>query len=529
MWLPGGQRGLIADGGRMLAMHWFLALLERLLGYVPVGLWRLYPIDPAHARRYSLPEKVPVPRDEWRQWRRGQRPERLTHGQIAAFSRRFLDTHPGHFLAPALQCFLLKAPLAGQVEDALRRRAWSEAEALLQEIISIDGADGRAHFLLALCLLGQERPDAVAEHLERAAPQMSADPDFHVAWGRLRELNGEVREAQVSYGRALELKKDHPGALERLTAMGEMVEIYLGDLDHPEKAYLTNEAYEELIIEGWQSEARTVEFFLERSRFHLQHGQSTLSLSAAERALELVAEARGAADVSREARPPVDAAAEVEALAGCFRALLMLERYADAAATTARMEQLAPESPWTVSCLGQLHWFHGDRKRAAAYVRDAIAADPNRIENLRLYLDPEFPRATRDPVAAVKQLLKRYPHAWAVKSVTASLLMASGDWDEAIGVATEAAEQGASDEALVELTGRMGREGRHAEVWRLVLRMGGWERLRGSDPLLRWNLATSFDRCGQPGAARELWTSLVEDETVHPELRLRARAALRPH
>lgn len=490
----------------------FAALCERLLGYELAGSWRLYRTDPAERQGHMVPGRIPVPRDVWRTWGRGQRPSSLSHAQIAEFAQRFIDERPGHAIVPELRTFVTKAPLARQVEEALQRKAWKEAETHLREVLELDPRDGRALVLLGLCLQNQGRLDEAEHCYEQASPRMDADADFHAFRGGLMEMRQQIPEAKTAYQEALRRESDHPVALERLAAMGDMMEIFLGDLDDPQKAYLPMETYERAIEEGWEKEPRSIQFYLERSEFHLRNGQPSLALKAADRAEDMLA-----ADLSAPA---------VEVLAARCRALIAGERYEEAGEAVARLQQLAPESEATFSCLGQLFWFRGEKIQSAEWVTRAIRANPNRVENLHLFLNPEFPRREKSPFLCLRKLMKDHPQSWAVKSLMASLSMTQGNWKDGVALAIEAASLGAADEMLIELTGRMGRQGLHEDVTRLADAAGGWRRFLKANPLLRSNLAASQKQTGRPEAARTLWRSVLEDDSAHPDIRLRAREAL---
>ncbi len=489
-----------------MTQGWFGRACERLVGYEPAGRWRLYRRAPQAGGGRGLPEQIPVPPDEWRSWKKSQSPDRLSHEQIVTFAQRFVSDHPRHRLTPAYQRFIRKAPLAKRVEEGLAGRAWEDAEEALREILTLDGTDDRARLLLALVQQNQGKLDDAETIYREVAPRMETEADYHAFRGGYFELREQPEEARAAYQRAQAIQPDHGLALERLAAMGEMVEIYLGDLDHPQKAYLTVAAYEKVILEGWDGAEQSEAFYLERSSFHLRNGQPALALRAAERAAEL------------------GGGKETHA-AGC-RALVALERYDDAAAALAHLQAAAPEDEETFSCLGHLLWFRGEREGAVEWVHRAIEANPNRVENLHLFLHPEFPRPRRDALACLRDLLRKHPQSWAVKSVTAALLMAKGEWSEGIALATQAAELGASEDVLVELTGRLGREGLHRDVVGLIDAAGGWRRFRGGNALLRSNLASSLHQVGDTETARELWGSVAGDESAHPEVRLRAREAL---
>lgn len=486
-------------------------VMERILGYVPAGRWRLYPLEEAHRLRYSMPARVPIPEEEWREWPPGYRPEKLSHARIAGHAARFAQEHPRHWAAMELRRFADKAPLAEKVEDALRHKEWEQAAAMLREVLVQDPDDGRAHFLLALAMLGRQKPEEATVHLAQAAFTMAGDPDYHFAVGRMHEQQGDLEAAREHYRKALEIERGHPGALERLAAHGEMVEIYLGNLDQPQKAYLTAEDYEDVIVRGWKESQHDTAFFVDRSHFHLMSGQPSLARKAADFALACAA--------CKED--------EVAALEARCRASLAAGSNAEAGAAAARLEEIAPGEAAALSCRGQWLWFEGKHDEAAPLILKALQLEPNRVENIRIYLEPDFPKAVRDPLAAARNLLKEHPQSWAVRFVTASLLMAKGEWDESLGHAYEAAAHGASEDALLELTGRLGRANRFEEAGKLIDRAGGWKRYRQSNPLLRANIATALERSGRVSEACDLWRGILNDDHAHPDLRLRARDALR--
>jgi tetratricopeptide (TPR) repeat protein len=495
----------------MPVMNAWRRFLERLLGYEPVGWsWALVRLDPEHQRRSALPERIPVPR---REAKRLLSVTRVPPEQVAAYAEAFVRAHPLNAESDALRAFLRKAPFAARIEASLRAEQWSDAERDLREVLEFDPADGRARFLLGLCRLRRGDLEGAGPCFEQAEPVMRADADFLATYGGYWEARGEIDRARGSYHAALAIDAGHAGALERLAALGELVEIYLGTLDSPQKAYLPIAAYEQAIEKGWDETARVARFFLARSHAHLRLGQTRLALKSADRALASV----GEGEAPREG---------IEAWAARCRALLAMERYDEARLAAEKLESLAPDSEWTASCWGHLLWFTGEREEAAAHIKTALARSPDRVEDLLLFLRPEFPGRRREPLAALRHLENSHPQSFTIQSVMASVLMARGMWDEGVEHAVKAARLGAGEDLLVEMTGRLGRQGLHADVCRLAQAAGGWERFLAGDPLLRSNLATALDARGEREAARALWSSLLDDDRAHPALRLRARRSI---
>ena len=497
-------------------MGWWGRLCERGLGYQPVGRWRLCRVDAAAYRRGLLPERVPLPRAEAVRFKRGAGSERLPIARLAEFARAFLNEHPRHPAAPELRRLVAKAPLAHRIEETLREHRWDAAEPLLRELLDVDPADARARFLLGVCRLQARDLDTAQSCFDQVAGPLDTDAEYHAAIGRLREAVGRPAEARASYRRALELQPGHDGVLERLHALGEMVEVFLGTLDSPERAFLPIAEYEALIVRTWDAEPRDARFFLDRSHQHLRTGQPGLARAAAERARARLAEAAG---------PPAE---QTEALAARCRALIALELHAEASEALDDLEADAPDSAWAASCRGHLLWSRGERDEAAATIRRALALDSNRLEDLRLYLDPRFPGRPKDLHEALSQLLNVYPQSTSIQSLMACALIPGEDRPRGLELAAAATRLGASDECLIDITGTLGRLGLDPDVWRIAEAAGGWQRFLRGDAFLRSNLAVSFAKCGREDAARALWQSVMEDENVHPALRLRARDTLRP-
>ncbi len=497
-------------------MGWWALLCDRLWGFEIAGRWRLYPADEADRRKHGLPARIPVPREVWRTWRKGSELERLPHAELADYAGRFARERPAHRLAAELALFARKAPLAARVEAALRDQQWPEAERLLAEVLELDPGDGRAWLMRGLSLQGLGRLEEAERAYQQAEARSGETADLLALRAGLLELRGRGEEARASCRRALELEPGHPLALERLASLGELVEIYLGDLDKPEKAYLPRAEYERVIAEGWDQAPQTLAFYLERSEFHLRRGQASLALQAAERAGAILRQEPADERLVRSGR--------ASAAAARCRALIALERYDEAEGAVGELRALAPEAEATLSCLGQLLWFRGERARGAAVLMRAIEANPNRIENLQLYLSGEFPRAERDPLRALDQLLAGNPGAPNLQALAASLHLAAGGWERGTDLAVRSAAGGADEQLLLELSGRLGRAGRHADVGRIVDSAGGWERFLGADPMLRSNVAASLRELGRREAATGLWDSVVADARAHPAVRLRARA-----
>jgi tetratricopeptide (TPR) repeat protein len=496
-------------------MSWWGRFWERWLGYEPVGRWGLCRVDAAAYRRGSLPARVPLPRGMAHGVARRTGSDRLPIAQLAEYARLFLTEHPRHPDAAALRRLVAKGPLSDRIEAALRERRWSEADPVLGELLEIDPGDARARFLLGVCRLQAGDTGAAQACFDRVAERMAIDADYHAAVGRLREATGRPGDARASYRRALELQPGHEGALERLHALGDLVEIFLGTLESPERAFLPIAEYEAVIARTWETEPRDLRFFLEGSHQHLRTGQPGLARLAAEKAIARLAEAGGAA-----------AAERIEARAALCRALIALERLDDAQAALDELEAEAPDSVWTASCRGHLQWARGNRADAALAIRQALAIDPNRMDDLRVFLDPRFPDRPRDLREALNHLLNAYPQSYAVKSVMACAMVMSGERRRGVELAAAAVRLGAGEECLLDITGTLGKAGLDADVCRVIEIAGGWERFLPGDPFLRANLAASLARCGRAEPSRALWRSVRDDESVHPTLRLRARDAL---
>jgi len=495
-------------------MGWWSRFRERWLGYEPVGRWGLCRVDAAAYRRGSLPERVPLPRREARGMTRRTGSDRLPIARLAEYAREFLAEHPRHPDAAALQRLVAKGPLAERIETALRDRRWSEAIPVLGELLEIDPGDARARFLLGVCRLQSGDTPAAEACFDQVAERMEIDADYHAAVGRLREATGRPGDARACYRRALELQPGHEGALERLHALGDLVEIFLGTLDAPERAFLPVAEYEALIERIWDTAPREVRYFLDRSHQSLRIGQPGLALRAAEKAVARLAEGTAAP------------AERIEARAAYCRACIALVRLDEAGAALRQLEAEAPDSVWTASCRGHLQWALGDRDEAATAIRQALALDPNRVDDLRIFLDPGFPGRPRDLGETLNHLLNAYPQSYAVRSVIACAMVARGERRRGVELAIAAARLGAGEDCLLDISGTLGKAGLDADVCRLIEVAGGWERFLQSDAFLRSNLAASLARCGRPEPARALWRSVVEDESVHPALRLRAREAL---
>ncbi len=500
-------------------MSWLGKMNTKFKGYEPVGDWRIYFLAPTERPKNLLPERIPVPRSDWGEWGDNKSPQRLEHSRIAEYATRFIKEHPSHNLAGRLSVFTRKAPLARQVEKALRERAWEEGENALKRVLEMDDSDTRAKQLLALCLHNQKKLDDALKWYDQIEAELIHDADFYAFKGGWHEINDDLGLAKNLYEKALELQDNHPMALQRMAGLGEMVEIFLGDLDNPEKAYVPKQAYEEAIVTEWQKETHDTTFYLDRVKFHMQNGQPNLAWRAAGFALDLCDAAEGGTDSPLISQRPTIITARC-------RAEIAKEDFKAAEATLIELEKIAPDSEAVHSCKGQLLWFKGQQVEAVKWINLSIEVNPNRVENLHLYLKPDYPRDEANPYQALINLNGRHPNSWAIKSMLALILMAGEKWDEAVPAACEAAKLGAADELLVELTGRLGRNGRHNDVNQVMEAAGGLESNLTKNAMLRSNLASSMIHMGKKESAAKLWRSVLDDEGVHPSIRLRARTAL---
>jgi tetratricopeptide (TPR) repeat protein len=496
---------------------------QRFRGFETIGDWRIYRITDDDRASANLPARIPVPKTAWDEWHDGKDKRRLEHQKITEYTTRFSAEYPEHELTAEVAGFVRKAPLATAVEAALAEQNWQEADDLLSKVLELDGSDHRALLLRAYCLQNQDQLEAADAVYEQLGDALGDDPDYFAFRGVLYEKRGDIERAKALYAEALERREDHPVALDRLAGMGEMVEIWLGDLDNPERAYVPREAYEEAIVTGWEKEPGTIEFLLDRAKFHLQNGQPRLSLEAADKALAILDDP----ELNPVDQPALALDQRPTILAARCKALIADEAFDEAKVVVDHLTQIAPESESTYSCRGQLLWFSGEPNKGVEWITKSIALNPNRIENLYLYLKPEFPREYDDPYLALQALDNEHPESWAVKSLMGLVLMASEKWDDALPIACEAARLGAADEILLELTGRLGRADRNGDVIQVVESAGGWRKLAGRDPMLQFNIGASMLRTGDRKAAGELWQGVIDSAGAHPEVRLRARAALK--
>jgi len=491
---------------------------EGLCGYVPAGRWRLYRLGAEERRRWLLPSYVPVPFPKTRLRGFAGPDGRIPLAVLAAHSAAFLRAKPRHGLAWEVKRFIEKAPFVDEIETAMRAGRMSDAAGPLRKILAIDPEDAGARLLLGSVLLIQGDGEGAGACFEALGSEIEDDPLAQTLLGRAAEARGDIEEARSRYRRALELAPGHALALERLTALGDKVEVYLGTLAAPERAFIPAEDYESFIEEQWKSEEHDAEFYLERSRFHLRQGNSRLALRAAHMA--------GGRATAQAAGAGGGATAAAQAAAARCRAEIALGLAEEARLSLARLEELDPGSGDALSCRAHLLWMDGRREEAAAALRRALAVPPTRQEDLLLYLHPGYPDRPGAPLETLQRLDKEQPESPVIKSVMASLQMALGQWEAGAETAVSAARLGASPESLVEITGRLGRAGRDGDVGRVAQAAGGWRRLLSSDALLRCNLAVSYGRLGESEAARALWRSVLHDARAHPRLRLRAKEAL---
>lgn len=111
--------------------------------------------------------------------------------------------------------------LLAQGESLVHARRFGEAEACANAVLARQPRNARGHYILALCALFQQRPQAAAESLERALKQERTNAQYHFVLGMALAALGRHGDAVVSYRRALQFR---PQFFEALANMGSALE-----------------------------------------------------------------------------------------------------------------------------------------------------------------------------------------------------------------------------------------------------------------------------------------------------------------
>jgi tetratricopeptide (TPR) repeat protein len=479
------------------------------------GEWLLINLDDSMAKRQGLPPQIPVPKEEFE----GLAEKGLPSAKARKWCSDFLNNSEigkngawrkkNQSLVTTMLAFVDTGPLWDRAQKAFAENDYEKAIATLKKIVIQNDADHAAKLNLASACANTGRFDDALKHFKAIRATFAGDAEFHVAFAHvhMRQQNKDL--AIDEFVAALEAKPDHTGALDALTQLGVLAKIYENPRDATSLLYVRADSVADYLTGEWDKEPRTVDFLLEQVAYHERERRHAVVLVAAERAIQAAA----------------DAGSERAELAR-IGALRDLGRAADALAAAKDYVARAPKSAGAQVELARTLGASGDAAGAEAAVDAALAIDPGDLTALMLKFWPEDPndiQKVNDILPALRAFVEshgEHPGAW---RTLARACLVVGLHDEALSLFEKAVGLRPDDDDLrSEWWGELAKQRKFDEMLADVAKLGD---LKKRDWRLRWNEAEAYSGLGKAIEARACFTALNFDESLHVDVRKRAKRA----
>jgi tetratricopeptide (TPR) repeat protein len=486
--------------------------------------WVLIGLDPQMAKQKGFPPKLPIPKPDFEGMAehglaidkaRGWIKDFLTNSEIGKDGRWRKENSQ---LVSALEGFLDKAPLLERAQKGFAESDYEKAISALKRITVLDGEDHSARLNLGYAYANAGQLDDALKQFKLVKKTFAGDPDFHVALGQLHLRRGDKDEAANELVLALEAKPDHVDAMDALVKLGILAKIYEDPKDAASLVYIRSDAVAQYLAEQWDAEpdegkpARDEAFFLEQLAYHEREGRPTVAQLAAERAIE----------AARKAGKGTSERAEI----GKIVALRAGGRIDEALAAATDLVARAPESCGAHVELARSRRAKGDLEGARGALDDALARDPGDQMALMLKHWPEDPNDLQGILAAlpaVQAWADAHPGSPGAIRNLARAVLAVGRHDDAIDLFAKAVALAPDDDDLrSEWWTELGKRERHAEVVKDAERLD----LKKRDWRLRWAEAEAYLGLGKRMEARTLFSAINFDDTLHVDIRRRAKRAV---
>jgi tetratricopeptide (TPR) repeat protein len=479
--------------------------------------WVLIGLDEKVARRQGIPARIPVPKKEFE----GLADEGLKVDTVRRWIKSFLtDSELGKSgtwrkqnakMVSSLEAFIDKAPLWDRAQKAFAENDYEKAMSSLKRIASMDQEDHAARLNIAFAQANMGDHAAALKSFQAVRATFAGDPDYHVAVGHIHMAGQRVDDAINEMVLALEAKPDCQPALDALVKLGVLAPIYENPRDAASLTYVRADSVLEYLTGEWDKEARSPEFFLEQLAYHERELRYPLVLAAAERAVKAAG-----GDVGPER-------AELARVS----ALRALGRGDDALAAARVYLAKATSSAGGHVELGRCLAAAGKADEAKAAFERALELDPGDLQALAIRFWPEDPgdiQAVHAALPALQAFCDAHPAAAGAWRSLARATLVAGRTDDGLALFTKAAALAPNDDDLrAELWTELGKQQRFDEILADAAKLGP---LAKRDWKLRWNEAEAYLGLGKKIEARACFMALNFDETLHVDVRRRAKRAV---
>ncbi len=481
--------------------------------------WVVIGLDPKMSRRQGMPAQLPIPKSEFE----GLADKGLSIDNARRWIKSFLNDSPmgkdGNWrkknsqLVASLEVFLDKAPLIERAQNGFMEKDYEKAVSALKRIASMDPEDHSSRLNLGAALVNLRDYAGALKTFQQIRKTFEGDSDYHVGLGQLHATMGNKDEAMNELVLALEAKPDCQPALDALVTLGVLVPVYENPRDAASLTYVRTDSVAEYLTGIWDAESRDVAFYLEQLAYHERETRPHVVHAAAERILKL----------------SPDAAATERAELSKISSLRDLGQVADALAAAKAYAERSPQSAGAQVEVGRCLLAAGKADEARAAFDAALAVDPGDLMALQLRYWPANSltdiQAVSDAIPALQAFVEAHPNAAGAWRSLARAKWASGSKDEGIELFRKAVDLSpGDDEVRAELWNQLGNLQQYEQI---IADASKIENMNKRDWKLRWNEAEAYLGLGRKLEARGAFAAINFDESLHVDLRKRAKRAVK--
>lgn len=473
--------------------------------------WVVLNLDAKQAKQHGMPDKMPMPKDEFE----AVGIKGLTHETAHKWITQFLAA-AGPSLrqkepatAKRYEAYLSKMKFWTDAQKAFSKRDFAKAASLLQLVANVDKEDYAAKQNLATVHAALGNHEAAIKVFTEIAEVWSGSAEYHVAFANTLLAAGNRDEAIEQFVQALEAEPECRPAMDGLATLGLLVKIYEDPLDPKSLTFVRRDGLLGYLTEDWDKNPKSPEFLLRVGAYHESENRNDVALAAAERVLA--------------AEPGNEPAVLLQTSS--------LRRLGKVAAAKALLQAHVAAHPQAASALAQLAdlaFENKDTEEAKQFVGQALAIDPGHLTALQLEFFQSLAQPTLEDagakVEAVEAYTKAHPESAGALRMFGRLLLQVNNEERAVAALQSAVALAPSDDdVLAEYLNALLRYGRFQAVTDVVARV---ENLPQRDWRLRWSEADAYLGLGKKMEARAAFTAINADETLHVSVRARAKRAV---
>lgn len=481
------------------------------------GEWVLINLDEKMSRRQGLPAGMPVPRKEFE----GLAEKGLNIDLARKWIKDFLTNSPagksGEWrkknskMVGALEAFLDKAPLWDRAQKAFAENDYEKAMSTLKRISSMDPEDHAARLNLASAQANAGDFAGALKSFQAIKKTFEGDADYHVSVGHVHLALQQNDPALEQFVLALEANPQNQPAMDALLKLGVLTAIYENPHDAGSLTYVRSDSVREYLEGVWDAEPRDLAFFLEQLSYHEQDGRPEVALAAAERAIK----ASG------------DAGSERAEL-GRVSALRQLGRTDEATAAVRSYLERAPKSAGAYVELAKCLAAEGKPEEGRAEIERALEADPGDLQALQFRFWPakaDDIEKVNGAVPALKEFAEAHATSPGVWRSLARAYEVVGRHEDALETFAKAVGLvPADDEVRAEYWSALGKQARFEEILADAAKIPDMGKRNWK---LRWNEAEAYSGLGKHMEARAAFSAINYDESLHVDIRKRAKRAVK--